>query len=177
MPPGLTASSGYDDANSNNQGDAGEWDGSLTISGTLNNTDTPYSFNSDGYQDFNIRLKADLNTNCQSLGWEDQNEAYKDYTISVMKYDAPQFSDINLHTWEPKGFTYGDQNYESRGAQSRWGGPNYDLTDDGRSFYIQQNLASPAFLVSTDEYDSFVLKGMVCSGGTACSERYNIAVK
>ena len=25
------------------------------------------------------------------------------------------------------------------------GRPNYDLTDDGRSFYIQQNLASPAF--------------------------------
>ena len=28
-----------------------------------------------------------------------------------------------------------------KGAQSRWGGPNYDLTEDGRSFYIQQNLA------------------------------------
>ena len=165
LPPGLVAKSGFIDANSNNVGDAGEWDGSLTISGTLNNTDSSYTFNSDGYQEFNIRLKADLDTNCQSQGWENQNEAYKDYKIRVMKYDAPQFSDINLHTWEPKGFTYGDQNYESRGAQSRWGGPNYDLTEDGRSFYIQQNLASPAFLVSTDQYDSFVLKGMVCSGG------------
>ena len=177
LPPGLSASSGYDDANSNDQGDDGEWNGSLTISGTLNNSDTPYSFNSDGYQDFNIRLKADLNTNCQSQGWEDQNEAYKDYTIRVMKYDAPQFSDINLHTWEPKGFTYGDQNYERRGAASQWGGPNYDLTDDGRSFYIQQNLASPAFLVSTDEYDSFVLKGMVCSGGYPdCNPTMNVGL-
>ena len=165
IPPGLTAASGFDDANSNNTGDDGEWNGSLTISGTLNNTDTNYTFNADGYQDFNIRLKANLDTNCEGAGWEDQNEAYKDYTIRVMKYDAPQFSDINLHTWEPKGFTFGSANYESKGPQSQWGGPNYDLTEDGRSFYIQQNLASPAFLVSTEEYDSFVLKGMVCSGG------------
>ena len=78
---------------------------------------------------------------------------------------APQFSDINLHTWDPKGFTYGSANYERNGTGSANGGPNYDLTDDGRSFYIQQNLASPSFLVSEDEYDSFVLKGMVCSGG------------
>ena len=35
-----------------------------------------------------------------------------------MKYDAPQFSDINLHTWEPKGFTYGRANYERKGTQS-----------------------------------------------------------
>ena len=82
-----------------------------------------------------------------------------------MKYDAPQFSDVNLHTWEAKGFTYGDANYERKGTSSYNGGPNYDLTDDGRSFYIQQNLASPSFLASTEEYDSFVLKGMICSGG------------
>ena len=69
LPPGLTAKSGFIDANSNNVGDAGEWNGSLTISGTLNNTDSSYTFNSDGYQDFNIRLKADLDTNCQSQGW------------------------------------------------------------------------------------------------------------
>ena len=165
VPPGLSISSGYDDLNNNNSADDGEWDGSLTIEGTLNNTNSGYTFNADGYQDFNIRLKADLDANCDSQGWSNQNEAYKDYKIRVMKYEAPQFSDINLHTWEPRGFTYGNANYESRGTSSYNGGPNYDLTEDGRSFYIQQNLASPAFLVSTDEYDSFVLKGMVCSGG------------
>ena len=165
LPPGLTVTSGYDDLNSNNSADAGEWNGTLSMSGTLDKNDSDYTFNSDGYQDFTIRLKADLDTNCDSQGWEDQNEAYKDYVIRVMKYDAPQFSDINLHTWEPRGFTYGDANYESRGTSSYNGGPNYDLTEDGRSFYIQQNLASPSFLVSTDEYDSFVLKGMICSGG------------
>ena len=57
LPPGLVAKSGFIDANSNNVGDAGEWDGSLTISGTLNNTDSSYTFNSDGYQEFNVRLK------------------------------------------------------------------------------------------------------------------------
>ena len=165
-PPGLTATSGYDDNNNNNTADDGEWNGSLTLSGTLNNTDTGYSFNADGYQDFNIRLKANLDTNCDSdEGFVDQNEAYKDYTIRVMKFNAPQFSDINLFTWDPKGFSYGDQNYESNGTQDQWGGPNYDLTEDGRAFYIRQNLASPSFLVSTEEYDSFVLKGMTCSGG------------
>ena len=41
------------------------------------------------------------------LGWEDQNEAYKEYTIRVMKYSAPQFADVNLHTWEPKGLMAG----------------------------------------------------------------------
>ena len=36
LPPGLVAAtSGFIDANSNNVGDSGEWDGSLTISGTL----------------------------------------------------------------------------------------------------------------------------------------------
>ena len=165
VPPGLSISSGYDDTNGNNSADVGEWNGTLSIEGTLNNTNTGYTFNADGYQDFNIRLKADLDTNCDSQGFSNQNEAYKDYKIRVMKYKAPQFSDINLHTWEPRGFTYGNANYESKGTSSYNGGPNYDLTEDGRSFYIQQNLASPAFLVSTDEYDSFVLKGMVCSGG------------
>ena len=165
IPPGLTATSGYDDNNNNNSADAGEWNGSLVLSGTLNNSDSSYTFNADGYQDFNIRLKANLDTNCDSEGWDDQNEAYKDYTVRVMKFSAPQFSDVNLHTWEPKGFSYGDQNYESRGTASQFGGPDYDLTDDGRSFYIQQNLASPTFLVSDEEYDSFVLKGMICSGG------------
>ncbi|WP_075506355.1 PilW family protein [Candidatus Pelagibacter communis] len=165
IPPGLSVTSGYDDLDNDNVADDGEWNGTLKISGDLTKTDTGYSFNSDGYQDFNIRVKADLDTNCDGEGWVDQNEAYKDYTIRVMKFEAPQFSDINLHTWEPKGFTYGKANYESRGSSSYNGGPNYDLTDDGRSFYIQQNLASPSFLVSTDQYDSFVLKGMICSGG------------
>ena len=165
LPPGLSVTSGYDDNNNNGSADAGEWNGTLTLSGTLNKTDSGYSFNADGYQDFTIRLKADLDTNCDSLGWEDQNEAYKDYVIRVMKYDAPQFSDINLHTWDAKGFTYGQDNYERRGTQSFRGGPNYDLSEDGRNFKIQQNLASPSFLVSKDEYDSFVLKGMICSGG------------
>ena len=165
LPPGLTVTSGYDDLNNNNSGDDGEWNGSLTLEGTLDNLDTNYTFNSDGYQDFTIRLKADLDTSCDSQPWEDQNEAYKDYKVRVMKYDAPQFSDVNLHTWEAKGFTYGDANYERKGTSSYNGGPNYDLTDDGRSFYIQQNLASPSFLASTEEYDSFVLKGMICSGG------------
>ena len=34
-----------------------------------------------------------------------------------MKFNAPQFSDINLFTWDPKGFSYGDQNYESNGTK------------------------------------------------------------
>jgi type II secretory pathway component PulJ len=165
LPPGLTAASGFMDQNSNSTGDAGEWDGSLILSGTLESVDTNYTFNSDGYEDFTIRVQADLNTNCDSLGWENQNEAYKDYTVRVMKYSAPQFSDVNLHTWDPKGMTYGDSNYERRGVGSANGGPFYDKTQDGRSFYIQQNLATPSFLVSKDQYDSFVLKGMVCSGG------------
>ena len=173
IPPGLTATSLYDDENSNSSADDGEWNGGLSITGTLNKIDgaqaTPaaaaYNFNADGFQDFNIRLKAELQTNCDGEGWVAQNAAYKDYTIRVMKFSAPQFSDVNLHTWEPKGFTYGDQNYESNGPQDQWGGPNYDLTEDGRAFYIRQNLASPSFLVSTEEYDSFVLKGMTCSGG------------
>ena len=57
-------------------------------------------------------------------------------------------SDINLH--EPKGFM--EIKIVVVATKYRIG-PNYDLTEDGRSFYIQQNLASPAFLVSTDQYD------------------------
>ena len=165
LPPGLSLEPGYIDANNNDQGDAGEWDGTIKLSGTLESADTNYTFNSDGYQDFTIRLKADLDTNCDGLGWNNQNEAYKDYKVRVMKFSAPQFSDVNLHTWEARGFNYGDSNYEKRGTQSYNGGPFYDKTEDGRSFYVQQNLASPSFLVSKDNYDSFVLKGTVCSGG------------
>ena len=50
---------------------------------------------------------------------------------------------------------------KANGTSSLMEVPNFDLTEDGRSFYIQQNLASPSFLVSTEEYDSFVLKGMI----------------
>ena len=58
LPPGLTVTSGYDDLNSNNSADAGEWNGSLTMSGTLDNNDSDYTFNSDGYQDFTIKIKS-----------------------------------------------------------------------------------------------------------------------
>ena len=77
-----------------------EWN--IGIEGTLNNTNTGYTFNADGYQDFNIRLKADLDTNCDSQGFSNQNEAYKDYKIRVMKYKAPQFSDINYIHGSPE---------------------------------------------------------------------------
>ena len=165
LPPGLSVVSGYTDINNNNQADAGEWDGSLTLEGTLENADGNYSFNSDGYQDFTIRVKANLDTNCSGSGWEDQNEAYKEYTIRVMKYSAPQFADVNLHTWEPKGLMAGYANYERHGTKSKYGGPHYQLDADGRSFYLQQNISSPIFLVSKQDYDSFVLKGVICSGG------------
>jgi prepilin-type N-terminal cleavage/methylation domain-containing protein len=138
-------------------------DGSLTFEGTLESDDANYNF-VNGFQDFTIRLKADLDTNCDSLGWVDQNEAYKEYTVRVMKYSAPQFADVNLHTWEPKGLMAGYHNYERHGWQNYWGGPDYDLSKDGRSFYLQQNISSPIFLVSKEDYDSFVLKGVVCSG-------------
>ena len=59
----------------------------------------------------------------------------------------------------------GYANYERRGSQSKYGGPHYKLDADGRSFYLQQNISSPIFLVSKQDYDSFVLKGVVCSGG------------
>ena len=111
-------------------------------------------------------MKADLDTIVIGDGWEDQNEAYKDYTIRVMKYDAPQFSDVNLaYLGTQRFYLWRKITMRAKGSSSYNGGPNYDLTDDGRSFYIQQNLASPSFLVSTDQYDSFVLKGMICSGG------------
>ena len=115
VPPGLSISSGYDDTNGNNLADVGEWNGTLSIEGTLNNTNTGYTFNADGYQDFNIRLKADLDTNCDSQGFSNQNEAYKDYKIRVMKYKAPQFSDINLHTWEPRGLLTEMQTMRAKG--------------------------------------------------------------
>ena len=63
----------YDDLDNDNVADDGEWNGTLTISGDLTKIDTGYTFNSDGYQDFNIRLKADLDTNCDGDGWEDQD--------------------------------------------------------------------------------------------------------
>ena len=166
LPPGLNAYSGWTDTDEDGNKDSNEnYDGSLVIEGTLTSTDTGYTFNSDGYQDFVVRVKSDLDTNCQGDGWNNQNEVYKDYTIRVMKFSAPQFSDINLFTWKARGKTFGVDNYESRGTRSLNGGPNFDITSDGRAYYIQQNLASPAFLVSNEDYDSFVLKGMICSGG------------
>ena len=168
LPPGLSLVSGYTDFNRNNQADFGEWDGSIILEGTLESQDANYAFNSTGFQDFTIRLKANLDTNCDGLGWEDQNEAYKEYKVRVMKYSAPQFADINLHTWEPKGLTAGYRNYESHTENyydGFWmGGPHYELSADGRSFYLQQDVNSPLFLVSKEEYDSFVLKGIVCTG-------------
>ena len=165
LPPGLSAVSGYTDINNNNSPNPGEWDGSLTIEGTLENIDTNYSFNSEGFQDFNITVRANLETNCDGNGWVDQNQSYKQYTIRVVKYKAPDFSDVNLHTWEPKGLMAGYANYERHGTRSKYGGPHYKLDADGRSFYLQQNISSPIFLVSKQEYDSFVLKGVICSGG------------
>ena len=166
LPPGLSASSGFVDSDDDGVKDSDEaWDGTLIIKGTLNKTNNGYTFNADGYQDFNIRVKSDLDTNCQSNGWSNQSEVYKDYKIRVMKFDAPQFSDVNLHAWEARGQTFGRDQYERHGTGSWQGGPFYDKTTDGRAFYIQQNLSNPAFLVSQEEYDSFVLKGMICSGG------------
>ena len=165
LPPGLSVVSGYTDINSNGQSDPGEWDGSLTIGGTLENTDVNYSFNSEGFQDFDITVSANLETNCDGNGWVNQNQSYKQYKIRVVKYKAPDFSDVNLHTWESKGLMAGYANYERHGTRSKYGGPHYKLDADGRSFYLQQNISSPIFLVSKQEYDSFVLKGVVCSGG------------
>ena len=166
LPPGLTLVSGILDN--------GEYDGSITMEGILESDDANYVFNSYGFQDYIIRLKANLDTNCDSLGWVDQNEAYKEYKVRVMKYSAPQFADVNLHTWEPKGLMAGYHNYERHGWQEYWGGPHYELTNDGRAFYLQQNISSPVFLVSKEEYDSFVLKGIVCSGAhDDCSPQMN----
>jgi type II secretory pathway component PulJ len=165
LPPGLSVVSGYTDINGDGEANPGEWDGSLTLEGTLENTDTNYSFNSEGFQDFNITASANLETNCDGNGWVSQNQSYKQYRIRVEKYKAPDFSDVNLHTWEPKGLMAGYANYEKWGTRSKYGGPHYKLDADGRSFYLQQNISSPIFLVSKQEYDSFVLKGVVCSGG------------
>ena len=165
LPPGLSHYSVFNDLNFNGDANDGEWNGHVVLAGILESTDDNYQFNSDGFQDFTIRVKADLDTNCQGEGWVDQNEAYKDYTIRVMKYSAPQFTDVNLHTWESKGLmAAGYHNYERHGVESYWGGPHYEFSEDGRSFYIQQNISSPSFLVSKDDYDSFVLKGVLCTG-------------
>ncbi len=163
---GLTVESGYTDTDNDGTKDSDEnWDGSLLISGTVANNASNYNFNADGYQDFVVRVKSSLDTNCQTNGWNAQNQVYKDFTIRVMKFNAPKFSDVNLHTWEPRGATFGRDNYESRGTGSHNGGPFFDTTTDGRAYYIQQNLSSPTFMVSKEQYDSFVLKGMICSGG------------
>lgn len=163
---GLTATSGWTDTDNDGSKDSNEaWDGSLLISGTIANNNSNYSFNADGYQDFVVRVKSSLDTNCQTAGWNAQNQVYKDFTLRVMKFEAPKFSDVNLHTWEPRGATFGKDNYESRGTGSHNGGPFFDTTEDGRAYYIQQNLSSPTFMVSKEQYDSFVLKGMICSGG------------
>ena len=51
-----------------------------------------------------------------------------------------------------------------RGTRRHNGGPFYDVTADGKSFYIQQNLGSPSFYVSNEEYSDVVVKGMICQG-------------
>ena len=163
---GLSVESGYTDLDNDGTKDSDEnWDGSLLISGTVANNNSNYSWNADGYQDFTVRVRSNLETNCQTNGWNDQNQVYKDYKIRVMKFDAPKFSDVNLHTWEPRGSTLGWDNYEVRGTGSHHGGPYFDTTTDGRAYYIQQNLSAPTMMVSKETYDSFVLKGMICSGG------------
>ena len=169
LPPGLSIVSGFTDINNDNVVDVGEeWDGSVTLEGTLENDDSNYVFNSSGFQDFTINLKAELETNCNDQGFKEQNIAFKKYKVRVNKYSAPQFSDVNLHTWDPKGLMQGFYNYESHRENYReqfWmGGPFYELSADGRSFYLQQWLTSPAFLVSKEEYDSFAFKGIFCTG-------------
>jgi len=169
LPPGLSIVSGFTDINNDNVVDVGEeWDGSVTLEGTLENDDLNYVFNSSGFQDFAITLKAELKTNCNNQGFKEQNIAFKKYKVRVIKYSAPQFSDVNLHTWDPKGLMQGYYNYESHKetyTEQFWmGGPFYELSADGRSFYLQQYLTSPAFLVSKEEYDSFAFKGIFCTG-------------
>ena len=51
-----------------------------------------------------------------------------------------------------------------RGNSTANGGPFYDVTADGKSFYVQQNLSSPSFYVSNEEYTDVVVKGMICQG-------------
>ena len=69
-----------------------------------------------------------------------------------------------MHEWSGKGITQDRNNYESRGTRRHNGGPFYDVTADGKSFYIQQNLGSPSFYVSNEEYSDVVVKGMICQG-------------
>ena len=90
IPPGLSLTSGYNDLNSNNSADDGEWDGSITLEGTLENVDTNYS-NLDGYQDFTLRLKADLDTNCDSQGWTNQINIQRIYCASNAVLSASIF--------------------------------------------------------------------------------------
>ena len=166
LPTGLTASSGYIDENDNGVRDSTElYDGTLIIEGDLANSDGSYSFDSDGYQDFSFTVEADLDVDCDSDGtFDDQSVAKKSYTIRVKKYEAPQLSDINMHEWSGKGITQDRGNYESRGNSTANGGPFYDVTADGKSFYVQQNLSSPSFYVSNEEYSDVVVKGMICQG-------------
>ena len=166
LPPGLTASSGFiDEDNDGVKDDTELYDGTLIIEGDLNNADSNYSFDSDGYQEFPFTVEADLDVDCDSDGtFDDQSVAKKSYTIRVKKYEAPQLSDINMHEWSGKGITQDKGNYESRGNSTANGGPFYDVTADGKSFYVQQNLSSPSFYVSNEEYTDVVVKGMICQG-------------
>ena len=166
LPSGLTATPGWVDTDDDGIKDAGEdYDGTLIIEGDLANGNSSYSFNSDGYVDYTFTVEADLDVDCDSDGtFSDQSVAKKSYTIRVKKYSAPQLSDINMHEWSGKGITQDRNNYESRGTRSANGGPFYDVTADGKSFYIQQNLGSPSFYVSNEEYSDVVVKGMICQG-------------
>ena len=166
LPSGLTATSGFTDTDMDGSKDSDEpYDGTLIIQGDLSDDDSDYTFDSDGYQDFVITVEADLDVDCDSDGtFSDQSIAKKNYTLRVKKYSAPQLSDINMHEWSGKGITQDRNNYESRGTRRHNGGPFYDVTADGKSFYIQQNLGSPSFYVSNEEYSDVVVKGMICQG-------------
>ena len=167
LPSGLTATSGFTDTNSNGSKDTNEnYDGTLIIEGDLADDDGSYTFDDDdGFQDFTITVEADLDVDCDSDGvFDDQSVAKKNYTIRVHEFKAKQLSDINMHEWSGKGITQGKGNYESRGTRNYNGGPFYDVTADGKSFYVQQNLGSPSFYVSNEEYTDVVVKGMICQG-------------
>ena len=166
FPSGLTATSGFIDTDNDGSKDSDEeYDGTLVIEGDLANGDSSYSFNSSGYQDFTVTVEADLDVDCDSDGtFDDQSVAKKAYIIRIHKYEAPQLSDINMHEWSGKGITQDKGNYESRGNSKANGGPFYDVSADGKSFYVQQNLSSPSFYVSNEEYTDVVVKGMICQG-------------
>ena len=166
LPTGLLATSGFVDTNANGVKNTNEpYDGTLIIEGNLSNNDSSYQFNADGFQDFVITVEADLDVDCDSDGtFLDQNVAKKNYTLRVQKFKATQLSDINMHEWSGKGITQDFNNFESRGTSSANGGPFYDVTADGKSFYVQQNLGSPSFYVSNEEYSDVVVKGMICQG-------------